>query len=205
MTLQTLLRSKFTILPVSRSRSKLFKSRYRNHIDHTTFPTGEGSIVVFHKKSRLPSVDAPGKDDPESTVLESFSATIDYLPNGSFPKSKISVAFEQFISFRDATSRNPVLSFCAMIPDDAEILYLISEDDVHGVQRMIEQGRASLSDCDSMGRSLLFVRCISAKDWRLDSLISDSMLSALADPMFASFWLPTDWKSTPSTLTSSLT
>ncbi|SLM39701.1 Ankyrin repeat-containing domain [Lasallia pustulata] len=142
--------------PVSRSRSKLFKSRYTSQCDHTTLRTGEGNFVVFHKKSQLPITDAPSEDDPENAVLESFSATVDYLPNGAFPKSKISVSFEQFISFRSATSLNPVLSFCAMISDDAEIFQLIYEDDVHGVQRMIEQGRASLRDCDSVGRSLLY-------------------------------------------------
>ena len=152
------LRRELTILLVSRSRSKLFKSRYTSQCDHTTLQTGEGNLVVFHKKSRLPIADASSEDDPENMVVESFSATVDYLPNGPFPKSKISVAFEQFTRFRNATSLNPVLSFCAMIPDDAEIFYLISEDDVHGVQRMLEQGRASLSDCDSGGRSLLYVR-----------------------------------------------
>lgn len=157
------LRSELTIPPVSRSRSKLFKSRYTSQCDHTTLRTGEGNFVVFHKKSQLPITDAPSEDDPENAVLESFSATVDYLPNGAFPKSKISVSFEQFISFRSATSLNPVLSFCAMISDDAEIFQLIYEDDVHGVQRMIEQGRASLRDCDSVGRSLLYVRCVSAK------------------------------------------
>jgi hypothetical protein len=135
------------------------KSRYANQCDHATFGTREGNIVVFHRKSRLQSSDAHSKDDPENAVFESFSATIDYLPNGSFPKSKISVSFEQFISFRNATSLNPVLSFCAMIPGDAKILQLVFEDDVHGVQRMIEQGQASLSDCDAKGRSLLYVRC----------------------------------------------
>ena len=45
-----------------------------------------------------------------------------------------------------------------MIPDDAEIFRYIKNDDAYGIQNLVQQGLASLSDCDSLGRPLLYVR-----------------------------------------------
>jgi hypothetical protein len=117
-------------------------------------------IEVFQKYSRIRSSDPRDEDDAEDVVFESFSATVDYLPARSFPKTKISASFQQFMRFRSTVSMNPTLSFCAIIPNDAKIFDHIKQDDVSAVKSLIEQGEASISDCDPVGRSLLFVCCV---------------------------------------------
>ena len=112
--------------------------------------------MLFQKKSRLNSKSA-NEDDPAGTIFESFSATVEYLPNGSLPKTKITASFQQFMKLQGATALNPTLAFSAMIPDDALIFESIRANDVSGIRRLLEEGVASLSDCDLKGRSLLYV------------------------------------------------
>ena len=45
-----------------------------------------------------------------------------------------------------------------MVPEDAEIIRCVMGNDVSGMLSLLEQGLASLRDCDPEGRPLLYVR-----------------------------------------------
>ena len=112
--------------------------------------------MLFQKMRRLRSEPA-NSNGSEDIVVECFSATIDYLPNVPLPQTKITASFHQFVKLQSATTLNPTLEFCAIIPDNAPIFELIRANDVIGVERLLNEGLASLSDCDLKGRSLLYV------------------------------------------------
>jgi len=84
------------------------------------------------------------------------------VPNGALPKTKIMATIQRHSMLKSYTSPIPTLSFCAMRPDDADIFLRIKEDDVRGVEGLLEQGFASLSDCDRQGNPLVYVRGPSA-------------------------------------------
>jgi hypothetical protein len=52
----------------------------------------------------------------------------------------------------------PTLSFRPSRPDDSDIFEVAKYGSPHDLERMIENGRASLNDCNTKGRSLLNVR-----------------------------------------------
>jgi hypothetical protein len=76
-----------------------------------------------------------------------------------------------------------------MIPDDAKIFEYINDDDACGVQNLVEQGLASLSDCDSLGRPLLYVRTPLDKDYVWGALTVYSMRIMGVNLRSASIWL----------------
>ena len=45
-----------------------------------------------------------------------------------------------------------------MVPKDAKIIQCVKANDVCGMLSLLEQGLASLRDCDPEGRPLLYVR-----------------------------------------------
>jgi hypothetical protein len=55
-------------------------------------------------------------------------------------------------------SLKPTISFTAIIPDDSEIFALARGGDLQGIIKHVQQGHASLTDCDTKGRTLLNVR-----------------------------------------------
>jgi hypothetical protein len=44
-----------------------------------------------------------------------------------------------------------------MVPEDAEIIRCVKANDVRGMLSLLQQGLASLTDCDPKGRPLLYV------------------------------------------------
>ena len=44
-----------------------------------------------------------------------------------------------------------------MVPEDAEIIRCVKANDVRGMLSLLEQGFASVTDCDPEGRPLLYV------------------------------------------------
>ena len=150
--------------PANRAHFKLVKRNYDNTCDHVAIQIAEGAIGLLQKKSRLRYSNNSTGDDPGDITFESFLATVDYTPSGPLPKTKITAVFQQFIKLQNSVSLNPILSYCAMIPDDAKIFEYVNDDDVYGVRNLVEQGLASLSDCDSLGRPLLYVRAPLDKD-----------------------------------------
>lgn len=94
-------------------------------------------------------------------ILE-FAANLTFMSSCPDLRVKLSAAFYQRMSSEGSyLVIPPMLSVHVMIPDNSEIFRLIKNDDLQGVVKLMEQGRASLRDCDMKGRSLLSVsnRC----------------------------------------------
>lgn len=93
-------------------------------------------------------------------ILE-FAANLTFMSSCPELKLKLSAAFYQrMLSEGGYFIIPPMLSVHVMIPDDSEIFRLIKDDNLQGVMKLLDQGRASLRDCDTKGRSLLSVSAI---------------------------------------------
>ena len=102
----------------------------------------QGGVRLFRRKRRLQRSNESDPSDVEDRA----------------PGIKITAEFQQCVRLQTFTSLNPALTYCAMVPDDAEIIQRVRANDVHGVQELLQQGSASLTDCDTVGNPLLYVR-----------------------------------------------
>ncbi|KAL0256667.1 hypothetical protein SLS55_009063 [Diplodia seriata] len=85
-----------------------------------------------------------------------FAANLTFMSSRPEIRMKISACFYQrMLSEGSYLIIPPMLSVHVIVPDDSDIFKLIKNDDLRGVVELLEQGRASLRDCDTKGRSLL--------------------------------------------------
>ncbi len=95
----------------------------------------------------------------DSEVFEVFEGEITFLPN-SVPNTRISVSFEQRSTYQGSLLGKPTISFSATLPDNSEVFLRIKDGDMEGLLQLLARGAASLTDRDSIGRSLLNVRIL---------------------------------------------
>ena len=86
-----------------------------------------------------------------------FAGTITLLPKTKRKKLKIRAFFSQYMMKNGTFSFAPTLSFHAVIPDDSPVFRLVEDGDLEGLKQMLQDGLASVTDCDTRGRSLLAV------------------------------------------------
>lgn len=97
-------------------------------------------------------------DNVNYELVNIFEGTVNLIPNETISKTKISTSFWQKCTENGYFSLKPTLSFCAIIPENSHIFTLVREGDLEGLIRHVQQGHASLTDCDPEGRTLLNVR-----------------------------------------------
>ncbi len=97
-------------------------------------------------------------DEFDREIVDVFEGTINLIPASDFSRTKISTSFLQKSTVNGYMSLKPTLSFTAIIPDDSEIFTLTRRGDLQGIIDHVQQGHASLTDCDTKGRTLLNVR-----------------------------------------------
>lgn len=127
------------------------------------YDTDVGAVFVQVKKRRLMGNAKHGENNiligkPEQEVEDIFEGTVSLIPKRTDRQTKISASFFQRVTKHGFFSLSPRLSFCAIIPDNSEIFALVENGDLKGIINHLQQGKTSLSDCDSEGRSLLNVR-----------------------------------------------
>lgn len=87
--------------------------------------------------------------------LLEFSARITHISATGTAAHAISADVCQLATANGVLSLPPSISYSAVIHPDADIFRLVDHDDIHGVQRLLQSGRASIRDCDSFGRNVL--------------------------------------------------
>lgn len=138
-------------------------SEDRRHRKTTTqnYVTELGLVSVQVKRRKLLK-DAESQDDVlidevDRGIVNIFEGTVSLIPAREFSRTKISTSFLQKSTENGYFSLKPTLSFCAIIPENSQIFTLTREGDLEGIINHVQQGHASLTDCDSKGRTLLNV------------------------------------------------
>ena len=94
----------------------------------------------------------------DEDVMETFTGILTLLPKTKGENIKIRASFAQKKMASGSFSSLPTISFHAVIPDNSKVFQLIKEGNLDGLRRMLQDGQTSLTDCDTCGRSLLWVK-----------------------------------------------
>lgn len=86
-----------------------------------------------------------------------FEGTVSLRPKSGSSRKKLLLSFFQQFSSSGFTSLNPTLSFHALLPCDSAIFCAIELGDMTSMLGLLNDKKASLTDCDTEGRSLLCV------------------------------------------------
>lgn len=84
-------------------------------------------------------------------------STLRVEPRLGAPVSALTVYFSEHTDGRVRSSIPPSVLAYNTVSNDAEVFYLVSDDDLEGLRSLLACGKATIRDCDESGRSLLHV------------------------------------------------
>jgi len=138
---------------------KLNERRYAkvgSHYSRTVWDM-QGCTAVISCTSR-PNKAAPHRQgSTPRNPIDWFEGTVSLRPKPGSSRKKLLLSFLQRLSSTGFTSLNPTLSFHALLPCDSEIFCAIELGDMTSMLGLLNDKEASLTDCDTEGRSLLSV------------------------------------------------
>ncbi|KAJ9614645.1 hypothetical protein H2200_002782 [Cladophialophora chaetospira] len=127
--------------------------------DTYVLPHGRASVSTKITKA-LGSSKGSRYDDATTQV---FSATLEYLPSSNFAYAKIVASVVHRAGLFGSTTLYPSLTVSPIVPAQSEVFAAIKTGDLTGLKSLLQEGRASLKDCDPQGRSLLGYACFNDK------------------------------------------
>lgn len=127
-----------------------------SHYTRTVWDMQECTAVI--SCTSRPNKAAPHRQgfNPRNPI-DWFEGTVSLRPKPGSSRKKLLLSFLQRFSSSGFTSLNPTLSFHALLPCDSDIFYAIEEGDMTYMLELLNDKEASLTDCDTEGRSLLCV------------------------------------------------
>ncbi|KIV78952.1 hypothetical protein PV11_06550 [Exophiala sideris] len=81
--------------------------------------------------------------------------TLSYIPNPKWHRTGLSITINQAFDTGFGDRIAPTIRTFNVVPWDAEIITLVQNDDLGGVRRLFEKGKASPTDVTASGHSLL--------------------------------------------------
>lgn len=90
-----------------------------------------------------------------SSFKHSFSGQITFIPRSNLPQAAMTASFSQRIFAQESSHLMFRLSFRRMIPSNSYLFKCVQNGDINGIIRLVQDGLASLRDCDIQGRGLL--------------------------------------------------
>ena len=98
------------------------------------------------------------EDQATESAAEAFAAKLLITPvSASSSRSQIVIDVASKTYHDRTIFLTPMLTFRAIVPDDSEVFRVVENGSVRKLRKLLNNGKASLGDCDSMGRSLLNV------------------------------------------------
>jgi len=105
-------------------------------------------------------------DDGGEGLEELITGSVTCMPissesrgnTGPMHRLQIRATFLQKIKNDGSFSLLPTLAFSAVLPVDSDAFVCAKRGDLQGLLRLLNEGKASLWDCDTGGRQLLHVR-----------------------------------------------
>ena len=96
-----------------------------------------------------------------STSGRIFTETCSALsiqPSLGFQGPYIAAFFGASADVQRTITINPIVTAYNLVDDHAEVFRFVKDDDLDGLMKHLAFGRATIRDCDKIGRSLLHVR-----------------------------------------------
>ncbi|KAF8250895.1 ankyrin [Wilcoxina mikolae CBS 423.85] len=109
-------------------------------------------LVKSHRRRKNDS-------DEDGIREEVFSGKVTVMPAYAIPSGgrgiRILASLQQKVARKGVFSLKPTLTFSAVIPDNSEIFQMAASGDLEGLVKLFMEGKASLTDCNVEGRTLL--------------------------------------------------
>lgn len=100
-----------------------------------------------------------GSETEEVIPEEEFSARVAFTPaSNTSSKFQFLLDLSQKLTNGNNILSTPILSFRSIIPKTSDVFRIVQYGSVYELRKALSEGCASLTDCDSKGRSLLNVR-----------------------------------------------
>jgi len=109
-----------------------------------------GSFRVELREASKKPTENHGRRSPYSVILY-------FIPEGCGPKIGISVAFSGLSAVNQPPRVCPTITTFNVVPKDSEIITCVKQNDLVGVRRLLDERKASTTDVDPCGLSLLYV------------------------------------------------
>jgi hypothetical protein len=139
-------------------------TRDKGHYSITTgfeeFETDCGNITVFAKTVRSNHRENAAQTRQRlegGNMQDLFFGRLKFVPNGSSLQAVMTASFTQRVRNQISQSLNFNISFRNRIPDDSDIFRFVADGNLNAIIGLFREGLASLTDCDTSGRSLLSV------------------------------------------------
>ena len=119
-----------------------------------------GAVTVFAKNLQACRSDTAGTAFTklqQDSLEDYFLGKVTYIPDPSTFRTVMSLSFVQKRHIQRAHLLNFNISFRNMVPDESAVFQFIQVGDLDVLIGLFIKGLASLSDCDTKGRSLLNV------------------------------------------------
>jgi hypothetical protein len=146
---------------VYRQQPLLSRCEYSFQSQSASYKTKRAIVQIIFEVQKLrgePTNPNNNSESEDSKLVETFAATATVLPKDLTLPTKSCVSFLQRLTYEGSFSLRPALSCCRIIPFRSPAIDFVGSGDLEGLGRLLEEGVASLSDCDPYGRSLLSVR-----------------------------------------------
>jgi hypothetical protein len=91
------------------------------------------------------------------------TVTLSYTPRPQWHRIGISITFRRAFEAGSSIQIPPSIKTFNVVPYDAEIVLLVKKNDLNGVRKLFEKGKASPTDVTPLGHSMLSVRRTLAK------------------------------------------
>lgn len=161
-------------------------SRSRNQYTCKTTHTDRWSLSILVRHRRLRK-QIEEQVDQENAI---FTGTLTITPTSQEVVRKqslrLTASLQQKVQYEGYYSLKPTLSFSAVLPVNSEVFKMAKDGNVEGLMKLLQDGEASLSDCDTAGRQLLHVSLCPVRKEIVTLLIGDSMLVLEANRLCAS-------------------
>ncbi|MCJ1267076.1 hypothetical protein MMC22_006961 [Lobaria immixta] len=122
------------------------------------FVSPSGTLSIVSSSQNIPNSHSHQDTEAESNcqqTLKKYVGKATFWTNNTALPYKISVTVVQDLTCYGFHSLRPTLSYHAMVQFKSEVITTVKTGNLHILKHLLQQGKASLTDCDPAGRSLL--------------------------------------------------
>lgn len=116
--------------------------------------------IIYDRELLIAELRNSSSDDENECRIAIDTVTIFYIPELQRSRVGVSCTFQRAVKDGSRIHIPPSIKTFNIVPYDAEIIDLVEKDDLEGVRKLFETGKASPTDIDPSGHSLLSVRRI---------------------------------------------
>lgn len=145
---------------VSSAELKPFLAQSIRKRDLFSWQTAVGIFDFQYNEQCLRQHNQPHDSEAEEVIPEEeFSARVAFTPaSTTSSKFQFLLDLSQKLTNGNNILSTPILSFRSIIPKTSDVFRIVQYGSVYELRKALSEGCASLTDCDSKGRSLLNVR-----------------------------------------------